>query len=158
MSSRAPRLVLLALLVATGISACSGAKQVEPAAVPSAAKRPKELVLVNNAGKEIDLQRILLAGEVNVLFFYSRAVAECTQMEEPLRKLARSRPDLIIQRVDIDSPGATAPDYQSPVAQQFSIKNVPNFKIYDLDGDLVTTDTSATAMIKQWMLPKKATP
>jgi hypothetical protein len=157
MSSRAPYLISVALLLAVNISGCSDSNPApsQPAAPQQSAKRPQHLVLVKNAGDEIDLKKILLEGDVNVLFFYSPAVTECVQMEEPIRKLATSRPDLIIHRIDIDRPETTAPDYQSPVARQFAISKVPNFKIYDLDGDLVTTDSSATAMMKQWMLPKK---
>jgi hypothetical protein len=158
MSGKAPRLVLLATFVAMCISSCSDSKPVQTSTPPPAAKPPNDIIVHNDGGNQLDLKSTLQEGEVNVLFFYSPAVAECTQMEAPIRKLAKSRPDLIIQRIDIDRPGTTAPDYQSPVALQFAIKKLPNFRIYDSDGDLVTTDASATAIIKQWMLPKKSAP
>ena len=157
MSSKAPSLVLFSLLIAISIGGCTSQKEVvvqAPSKAPVKA-RPNDLVALNNAGNPIDLKKTLYDGEVNVLFFYSPAVAECREMDAPIRKLAKQRPDLIIQRVDINRPSINGPDYKSPVAQQFSIKKLPNFQIYDMDGDLVTTDEAATTMIKQWMLGKK---
>ena len=63
----------------------------------------------------------------------------------PERRLARE--DVAVVKVDINRPEHKGIDWKSPVAQQYALQSVPNFKVYGPDGKLVAEGKDAAKMV-----------
>ena len=74
-----------------------------------------------------------------------------------LEELGEKRPDLQIVKVDINRPGVTGIDWQSPLARQYDLKSIPHFKIYDSKGNVVDEGDPAYKKIMGWLRAEKLT-
>jgi thiol-disulfide isomerase/thioredoxin len=127
---RAP--ILLALAVAS-LSAA------DPSAQP---------ITISN-GDLINVSEHLVPGKTVVFGFFSEFSAPCpcepcSSMGDPLAKLQQERDDLVVVMVNVDRAEASGIDWNSPVAQQFSLRRLPHFKIFGPDGALVAQDDQKT--------------
>ena len=68
-----------------------------------------------------------------------------------MAKLAAKRPDLAIRKVNINRPQANGIDWQSPLAQQYQIRQVPFFMIFDAQGQLVAQGRDASETVQRWL-------
>jgi hypothetical protein len=76
-------------------------------------------------------------------------------MEPLLEKLAAARPDVAVRTIDIDRPGKSGIDFDSPVAEEFGITRVPWFIIYSQGGKFWLKDREAKEQVKNWMVESK---
>jgi thioredoxin len=101
---------------------------------------------VLNAGKEgqeIELKDHLVAGKMNIIDFYSEFCPPCKAVAPMLEQLAAKDPDVVVGKVDINRPDTRGIDWNSPVAQQYNLRSIPHFKIYDGEGKLVAEGQEA---------------
>ncbi len=91
-------------------------------------------------GETVQLTDYLVPGKTVIFDFTSKYCPPCRFYDEPLHKLHTSRDDIVVVKVDINRPGITRIDWESPVAQQFKLQSIPQFKVYGPDGKLLAED------------------
>jgi thiol-disulfide isomerase/thioredoxin len=101
-------------------------------------------------GEEIDVDSLIVEGQVNVFDFYSDYCPPCRKISPLLEKLDIRRDDILVIKIDINRPGVRGIDWRSPVARQFSLNSIPHFKIYDKEGQIMHEGSSAYT----WLLRK----
>jgi peroxiredoxin len=82
-------------------------------------------------GKALHLSKILVPGRMTVLDFSSVHCPACMMMHRQYNALAAQMPDWKFYTVDVDRPFSQEIDFTSPVCQQFAIKTLPYFIIYN---------------------------
>jgi thiol-disulfide isomerase/thioredoxin len=83
-------------------------------------------------GKTIGIDALACPGKVTVVDFSSDYCAPCVELAMFLIQTSKSYPDrYAIRRVNINRPGFNGIDYQSPVARQYNIKDLPLIVVYD---------------------------
>jgi thiol-disulfide isomerase/thioredoxin len=108
-----------------------------------------------NPGQELDLKAQLRPGRTNIVDFYSVYCPPCMRLSPLLEQLGQKRSDLQIVKVDINRPGITGIDWRSPLARQFALGSIPQFKIYDGDGRLVKEGDPAFQQVMTWLQAEK---
>ena len=73
------------------------------------------------------------------------------QLAPIMAKLAAKRPDLAIKKVNINRPEVNGIDWQSPLAQQYQIRQVPYFMIFSPQGQLVAQGRDAVETVQRWL-------
>lgn len=109
------------------------------APLSAAATKPAEPLRIAQ-GETVQLADYLVPGKTVIFDFTSKYCPPCRFYDEPLHKLHASRDDIVVVKVDINRPGVQRIDWQSPVARQFKLQSIPQFKIYGPDGQLVAED------------------
>jgi thiol-disulfide isomerase/thioredoxin len=104
-----------------------------------------------NPGETLDINSLLVKGKTTVIDFYSPFCPPCVRLAPLMAKLAKKRPDLAIKKVDINRPGVNGIDWSSPVAQQYQIRQVPYFMIFNPQGKLVAQGSGATETVGGWL-------
>jgi len=102
--------------------------------VAGAAAEPTIQVIAQ--GQKVNLADYVVKGKTTVFDFYSEYCPPCVAIAPALKKLAESRSDVVVVKVDINRPGVRGIDWGSPTAQQFGLRSIPHFKIYGPDGKL----------------------
>ncbi|MFZ5496177.1 MAG: TlpA family protein disulfide reductase [Verrucomicrobiota bacterium] len=129
----------------------------------AASKGPEPLRIAQ--GETVRLADHLVPGKTVIFDFTSKYCPPCRAYDEPLHQLHTSRDDIVVVQVDINRPGVQRIDWQSPVARQFGLQSIPQFKIYGPDGKLVAEDklvfsadgkpvqrdTPARRMVDEWI-------
>jgi thiol-disulfide isomerase/thioredoxin len=105
-------------------------------AAPTKGPEPLRIAM----GEQVNLADYLVPGKTVIFDFTSKYCPPCRFYDEPLHELHASRDDIVVVKVDINRPGVQRIDWQSPVAQQFKLQSIPQFKIYGPDGKLVAED------------------
>lgn len=91
-------------------------------------------------GEPVQLTDYLVPGKTVIFDFTSKYCPPCRAYDEPLHLLHVKRDDIVVVKVDINRPGVQRIDWQSPVAQQFELRSIPQFKVYGPDGKLLAED------------------
>lgn len=120
------------------ISTVLGHKQPEPekkGVVTSMPAGGSAVRKVATGGKPVDLDRLLVSGQVTVVDFYADWCGPCKRIAPKLDLLARQDGDVFLRKVDIVK-------WNSPVANQYGIERVPNIRVYNRKGELVGNPTS----------------
>ena len=68
-----------------------------------------------------------------------------------MKQLAEKRPDLVIKKANINQPGVNGIDWRSPLAQQYQIRQVPYFMIFNPQGQLVVQGREAFETVGRWL-------
>ncbi len=119
-------LIVSALVIIAPLSVAAATKSAEPLRV--------------SQGETVQLTDYLVPGKTVIFDFTSKYCPPCRFYDEPLHKLHTGRDDIVVVKVDINRPGVTRIDWQSPVAQQFKLQSIPQFKVYGPDGKLLAED------------------
>jgi thiol-disulfide isomerase/thioredoxin len=99
-------------------------------------------------GRTIGIDGLALPGKVTVVDFSSDYCAPCVALAMFLIQTSKSHPErYAIRRININRPGFSGIDYQSPVSRQYDIKVLPRMVIYD-NGVKVAEGDAA----RQWLL------
>jgi len=128
--------------------AASQEKPASPETPPNPAP-PDPLVTVGQ-GQEVDVAAHLVAGKTTLVLFSSN-VPPCHRWEAYLRQLVTGREELVGVRVLIDREGQAAPDFQSPLARQYKISQVPYLQIFGPDKTLQKEGPQAEEQLLQWL-------
>ncbi|HLP46752.1 MAG TPA: thioredoxin family protein [Candidatus Kapabacteria bacterium] len=95
---------------------------------------PEKLAKAHIGGEEIDIEKLLLPGKTTIFDFYSEYCPPCRKISPELTKLAGKRKDIAVVKIDINRKNIQGIDWSSPVAQQYQIRSIPHFIIYDSTG------------------------
>ena len=105
----------------------------------------------NNPGETLDINSLLVKGKTTVIDFYSPFCPPCVRLAPLMAKLAKKRPDLAIKKININRPGVNGIDWGSPLAQQYQIRQVPYFMIFNPQGRPVAQGRDAVEMVGGWL-------
>lgn len=121
-------------------------KKQTPAAKPlkKKTKKYKKIKSINNKGKRVDLNSLLVPGKITIIDFYAEWCGPCRIISPKLEKLALKYKNVYLRKVDIKN-------WKTPVVKQFKIKSVPNVRIYDENGNMVGEPTSSYKNIKWYI-------
>lgn len=123
------------------LAACSHA------AAPAPAPPPKSVQL-NAPGEPVDIAKVLPAGYVTVVDFWSESCHACVTIGGMLAVGVAKDPRVVIRKIDVG-------DGFTPVARAYQIGALPHYLIYDkrkrLRYDLVGSDcVEASTFAKQF--------
>lgn len=119
-------------------------------AVPAGAGAVDDANAVN-PGHTLDLQSLAVTGKTTLIDIYSPFCPPCLALAPLIEKLAANRPDLAIKRVNINRQEVQEIDWRSPLAQQYKIRQVPYFMIFDPQGQLVAEGQGAIPQVESWL-------
>ena len=94
-------------------------------------------------GQKIELSSHLIEGKLNIIDFYSEFCPPCKAIAPALERLAQNDPNVVVGTLDINRPKVRGIDWSSPLAQQYKLRGIPHFKIYDAEGKLVAEGREA---------------
>ena len=100
-----------------------------------------------NPGQPLDIKSLLVQGKTTLIDFYSPFCPPCVQLAPIMEKLAGKRPDLAIKKVNINRPQVKGIDWQSPLAKQYQLRQVPYFMIFNPQGELVAQGRDAVEQV-----------
>src|SRR5580658_8465003 len=99
-------------------------------------------------GKTISIDGLACPGKVTVVDFSSDYCAPCVELAMFLIQTSKTHPErYAIRRININRPGFSGIDYQSPVSRQYDIKNLPRMVIYDNKVKVAEGDAA-----RQWLI------
>jgi thioredoxin 1 len=104
-----------------------------------------------NPGQTLDLQSLAVKGKPTLIDIYSPFCPPCLALAPVIEQLAAKRPDLAIKRVNINRREVRGIDWRSPLAQQYKIRQVPYFMIFDPRGQLVAEGRAAIPQVESWL-------
>jgi thioredoxin len=87
-------------------------------------------------GLEVQIEDFVQGDQMTIFDFYSQFCPPCRKISPWLRQLDEKRDDIVVFKVDINRPGIRGIDWRSPVAQQYGLKSIPHFVIYNNEGVL----------------------
>jgi thiol-disulfide isomerase/thioredoxin len=116
----------------------------------SAAEKGAEPVKISH-GEEVRLEDYLVPGKTTIFDFSSEYCPPCRAIAPKLHELHQKRDDIAVVTVDINRPDVKRIDWKSPVAQQFGLKSIPHFKIYNEKGELVAEGDDAYGRVQSWV-------
>jgi len=111
-------------------------------------------VEAGNAGQEgetLEVKSLPVRGKTTLIDFYSPFCPPCVRLAPIMERLAARRSDLAIKKVNINRPGIQGIDWQSPLAKQYGIRQVPYFMIFSPRGKLVAKGGNAVQQVKRWL-------
>ena len=112
---------------------------------------PESAVKVIGHGERVNIEDHLVPGKITIIDFFSEFCGPSMAIAPGLEVLATRREDIAVVKVDINRPGVMGIDFRSPVAQQYQIRSVPHFMIYDANGGRRAEARQAYGMVLQWL-------
>ena len=91
-------------------------------------------------GEAVELSDYLVPGKTTIFDFTSKYCGPCQAYTQPLALLHAQHADIAVVKVDINRPDVKGIDWKSPVAQQYHLQSIPQFRVYGPDGKLVAED------------------
>ena len=104
-----------------------------------------------NPGQTLDVKSLAVKGKTTLIDFYSPFCPPCVRLAPLMKQLAEKRPDLAIKKANINRPGVNGIDWRSPLAQQYQIRQVPYFMIFNPQGQLVAQGREAVETVGRWL-------
>jgi thiol-disulfide isomerase/thioredoxin len=101
-------------------------------------------------GQQVNLRDYLEPGKTVIFDFTSEYCPPCRAIAPSLHKLHATRADVTVVEVDINRPGVTGIDWDSPVARQYELNSIPHFKVFGPDGRLQAEGNDARALVAGW--------
>ncbi len=137
------------LLILISLFLLSGCSQEKVEETPP----PPALLAINadSPGSRVDVETVLAAGKLNIAYFSAEWCPDCKILEPKLIKLLETRQDIHLFKVDIL-------DWESEVAQQFSIVRLPHMQLYDDEGKLISAGEKAEVQVKEMLESASPTP
>jgi len=102
-------------------------------------------------GQEVALEKYLVPGKTTVFDFTSEYCPPCRAISPRLDQLHAKRADVVVVKIDINRPGVKGIDWKSPVATQYGMRSIPNFKVYGPDGKLQAEGKAARTLVESWL-------
>ncbi len=98
-------------------------------------------------GAEVQITDYLVPGKTTIVDFTSNYCPPCRAISPKLDALHQTRDDIAVVKVDINRPDVKGIDWKSPVVQQYGIRSVPHFKVFDAQGKLIAEGRDAAEMV-----------
>jgi thiol-disulfide isomerase/thioredoxin len=105
----------------------------------------------DHGGQTLAVKSLPVQGKTTLVDFYSPFCPPCVRLAPIMRKLAARRSDLAIKKVNINRPGIQGIDWKSPLAQQYGIRRVPYFMIFNPAGKLQAQGRDALDQVRRWL-------
>ena len=102
-------------------------------------------------GEKVELAEHAVPGKTTIFDFTSNYCPPCRRIAPLLDALHERRDDLAVVAVDINRPQVKGIDWDSPVAKQYRIRSVPQFKIFGPDGKLQAEGDKAAEIVMGWL-------
>ncbi len=120
---------------------------------PKGATAAAPVLTVNesNPGERVSIDDHVVAGKYTVFDFYSDGCPPCRRIAPLLERLPSAKPEIVLRRVDINRRGSGGIDWASPVVQQYSLRSVPYFVVYDPSGRKSAEGDAARSMVSRWL-------
>ena len=99
-------------------------------------------VAIASRGEAFDLAAHLAPGKYTIVDFYADWCVGCRVLEPKLRRLAATRADLALRKVDVV-------DWESNVVRQFGFTALPHMQVYDPNGLLLGEGEEAYGVIAE---------
>lgn len=135
-------------------AAPAAAPATDPAAAPAAGQAGGvvDFMVVNagSPGLPLDLAAHAVPGQITVFDMYSEYCPPCRRLSPLLEKMAVSRPDVVVRKVDINRKGVQGIDWQSPLARQYNLSSIPAIIVYDAQGKVMETGLNGFELAEQW--------
>jgi thiol-disulfide isomerase/thioredoxin len=94
-------------------------------------------ITIAEPGQRVNVTQAVVKGKYTIIDFQSKYCPDCLKMKPLLMNLAGVRPDIAVRLVDINRPGFKGIDWKSPVAAQYRIHEIPEFKLFSPNGVLI---------------------
>ena len=101
-------------------------------------------------GQPIDVKQFVKPGQTTIIDFYSRSCAPCMKLAPMLDSMASRRPKTQVVKLNIDRPGSSGIDFDSPLAKQYNISGIPFLMVFDESGRLKAQGQEALNMVLEW--------
>jgi thiol-disulfide isomerase/thioredoxin len=83
-------------------------------------------------GQTVNIDSLACAGKITIVDLSSDYCAPCVELAMYLIKISKAHPErYAIRRVNINRPGVSGIDWQSPVAKQYKLEGIPWLVVYD---------------------------
>lgn len=92
-----------------------------------------------SSGERVNLNRYVVEDQVTAFLFYADWCAACERIRPGIEKLAKTSDNLVLRKIDITA-------FESPVTEQYKIKAIPYFYIYDKSGKLALRGSRSSAL------------
>ncbi|MCP5052256.1 MAG: thioredoxin family protein [bacterium] len=102
-------------------------------------------------GEEMSIADYIQGDQTTIFDFYSEGCGPCRKFSPWLKQLDKKRSDIVVFKVDINRPGKRGIDWKSPLAQQYGLRSIPHFKIYDSSGVLSLEGKPAYDKVVQYL-------
>lgn len=102
---------------------------------------------IRKNGQRIDLTSLVGKGSITIVDFYADWCGPCKSIEPRLEKLAMD-PSVNLIQIDIV-------DWSKPVVSQYSIRSIPNIRVFDANGKQVGDPTSSLSAIQKYIKQAK---
>lgn len=135
-------IALLVLLLLGGCTQRAPESIASPSATPS--KPALRAVNADHPGSRVEIERLLIPGKINIGYFSADWCPDCKVLEPKLLKLAEQRPDVHLFKVDIL-------DWESEVAEQFSIVRLPHVQLYNEKGEMTAAGDKAERQVLEML-------
>lgn len=101
----------------------------------------------DNTGQRLDVLQYYVPGKYTIFDFKSEHCPGCRSIAHWLVDLTKFRPDIAVRAVDVDRPGSSGIDWDSPLCKQYHIHLLPHFKVYGPEGKLLIEGKDAEDQI-----------
>ena len=135
----------LAMIVLAGV-ACARADD-----APSLKTKGPEPREVSLGGQELKLADYLVPGKTTIFDFFSQFCPPCRAIAPMVKKLHEARSDIAVVEIDINRPGLSSIDWESPVAKEFQLDSIPHFKVFGPDGKLIAEGDDVRSIVMNWI-------
>ncbi|HEX2852161.1 MAG TPA: thioredoxin family protein [Opitutaceae bacterium] len=102
-------------------------------------------------GQRVVIADYVVPGKTTIFDFTSEYCPPCRAIAPKLDALHAKRDDIAVVKVDINRPGVKGIDWRSPVATQYKMQSIPNFKVFGPDGKLVAEGEKAGELVRSWL-------
>ncbi len=143
-------LLSIILLPALSLSSCATKSLTNKIPSHSQKNNSQEGYLEVNSekpGEEINIKSSIVYGKYTIIDFSSPFCGPCQQLKPFLQQLHSKRPDIVVRAFDINREGSQGIDWQSPLAQQYNLRSVPYFKIFNEKGVQIAEGRDATQQV-----------
>jgi len=110
-------------------------------------------VVDGNQGREgqaLEIKSLLARGKYTLVDFWSPYCEPCLKIAPIMKKLAATRADLQVVKLNINRPGTTGIDWKSPLAQQYNLRSIPHLVIFDKKGKQMAAGRPAFDLFVEW--------
>ncbi len=109
------------------------------------------VVNTQNPGEMMQISDFIQGDQITIFDFYSEYCPPCRRISPLLKQLDKKRKDIVVFKVDINRPSKRGIDWKSPLAQQYNLRSVPHFIIYNSDGELELEGKPAFGKIERYL-------
>ena len=102
-------------------------------------------------GETLEIKNLLDRSRTTAIDFSSPYCPPCVRLAPLLEQLAARLPEVAFVKVNINRREVQGIDWKSPLAQQYRIRSVPYFMIFDPQGKLVAQGMEAWKTIEGWL-------